>query len=86
MCCSVTAASLCEKLKQLGSTGRTTVVCTIHQPQSKIYKMFDNREYKPMTYDTSHQAPSPRSLCRFLLLLLTEPLVVICGWCVQCCC
>lgn len=39
---SVTALSLCEKLKELADSGKTTVVCTIHQPQSKIFKLFSN--------------------------------------------
>lgn len=39
---SVTALSLCENLKGLGESGRTTVVCTIHQPQYKLFALFDN--------------------------------------------
>lgn len=39
---SVTALSLCELLKELASSGKCTVVCTIHQPQTKIFDVFDN--------------------------------------------
>ncbi len=39
---SVTALSLCYTLKDLSSSGECTVVCTIHQPQSKIFALFDD--------------------------------------------
>ncbi|KAG0611088.1 hypothetical protein M758_7G114400 [Ceratodon purpureus] len=37
---SVTALSLCEQLEKLASTGHCTIVCTIHQPQAKIFNLF----------------------------------------------
>lgn len=39
---SVTALSLCRRLRELADSGACTVVCTIHQPQSKIFKLFRN--------------------------------------------
>lgn len=39
---SVTALSLTRSLKQLAESGECTVVCTIHQPQTKIYQLFDD--------------------------------------------
>jgi ABC-type multidrug transport system ATPase subunit len=39
---SVTALIVCQKLKELGQSGRCTVVSTIHQPQSKIFSLFDS--------------------------------------------
>lgn len=39
---SVTAASLCELLRDLAHSGACTVITTIHQPQSKIFRMFDD--------------------------------------------
>ena len=38
---SVTAFLVCQKLKELGNSGKCTVVCTIHQPQTKIFNLFD---------------------------------------------
>ena len=38
---SVTALIVCKKLKDLGDSGKCTVVCTIHQPQSKIFDLID---------------------------------------------
>lgn len=39
---STTALSVIELLKDLGNKGECTIVCTIHQPSSKIYSLFDN--------------------------------------------
>jgi ATP-binding cassette subfamily G (WHITE) protein 2 len=39
---STTALSVCQALKNLSDIGECTVVCTIHQPQPKIFNLFDN--------------------------------------------
>ena len=39
---STTALSLMNALKDLCQKGECTVVCTIHQPQTKIYNLIDN--------------------------------------------
>eukprot|EP01042_Synura_sphagnicola_P010020 gene10020-12870_t len=39
---STTALSVCEALKNLTVVGECTVVTTIHQPQPKIFALFDN--------------------------------------------
>ncbi len=39
---SSTSLSICRSLKALSERGECTVVCTIHQPQPKIFNMFDN--------------------------------------------
>lgn len=39
---STAALQLCLKLKELTDAGVCTVVCTIHQPQAKIFRLFDN--------------------------------------------
>lgn len=39
---STTALSVCEALKNLTMIGECTIVCTIHQPQPKIFNLFDN--------------------------------------------
>jgi len=33
---------VCQTLKKLSSAGHCTVICTIHQPQQKIFELFDN--------------------------------------------
>jgi ATP-binding cassette subfamily G (WHITE) protein 2 len=38
---SASALSLCETLKGLAAAGECTVICTIHQPQTKIFNLFD---------------------------------------------
>jgi ATP-binding cassette subfamily G (WHITE) protein 2 len=39
---SVTAYSLTKTLAELSASGDCTVICTLHQPQSKIFEMFDD--------------------------------------------
>lgn len=39
---STTAYLVCRALKKLAESGACTVVCTIHQPQPKIFNLFDN--------------------------------------------
>jgi len=38
---SASALSLCQTLKELAESGSCTVICTIHQPQTKIFNLFD---------------------------------------------
>ena len=38
---SVTALNLCAELKRLAHEDGVTIICTIHQPQSKIFAFFD---------------------------------------------
>lgn len=39
---STTALTVCEALKELADRGECTVMCTIHQPQPRIFDLFDN--------------------------------------------
>lgn len=39
---SSTSLSICRALKHLSLSGECTVICTIHQPQQKIFELFDN--------------------------------------------
>jgi ATP-binding cassette subfamily G (WHITE) protein 2 len=39
---STTALSLMHTMKSLCESGQCTVVCTIHQPQTKIFNLMDN--------------------------------------------
>eukprot|EP01127_Copromyxa_protea_P019219 TRINITY_DN6182_c0_g1_i1.p1 TRINITY_DN6182_c0_g1~~TRINITY_DN6182_c0_g1_i1.p1 ORF type:complete len:624 (-),score=96.66 TRINITY_DN6182_c0_g1_i1:165-2036(-) len=39
---SVSALGLCTRLKLLANSGTCTIICTIHQPQAKIFNVFDN--------------------------------------------
>lgn len=39
---SATAFSVCSALKKLAESGECTIVCTIHQPQPKIFFLFDS--------------------------------------------
>eukprot|EP00122_Pirum_gemmata_P018603 Pgem_evm1s17427 len=39
---SVSAASLCALLRDLAHSGECTIITTIHQPQTKIFHMFDD--------------------------------------------
>lgn len=38
---SASALSLCQTLKDLADSGACTIMCTIHQPQTKIFNLFD---------------------------------------------
>jgi ATP-binding cassette subfamily G (WHITE) protein 2 len=39
---SSTALVLCSALKRIAESGQATVICTIHQPQQKIFMLFDD--------------------------------------------
>jgi ABC-type multidrug transport system ATPase subunit len=39
---SSTSLSICRLLKNIAASGECTIVCTIHQPQQKIFELFDN--------------------------------------------
>lgn len=39
---SITALIICKRLKHLAMSGKYTIISTIHQPQSKIFSLFDN--------------------------------------------
>jgi ABC-type multidrug transport system ATPase subunit len=39
---SSTSLSICRLLKNIASSGECTIICTIHQPQQKIFELFDN--------------------------------------------
>jgi ATP-binding cassette subfamily G (WHITE) protein 2 len=39
---STSALALVKRLKEMVDRGMCTIVCTIHQPQSKIFSLFDN--------------------------------------------
>ncbi len=39
---SITALIICKRLKHMAFSGKYTIVSTIHQPQSKIFNLFDN--------------------------------------------
>lgn len=39
---SSTAFTVCSALKTLAESGSCTVICTIHQPQQKIFALFDS--------------------------------------------
>lgn len=39
---STSSFSVCQTLKKLASSGECTVIATIHQPQAKIFHMFDD--------------------------------------------
>lgn len=39
---SMTSLSLCSQLRALADKGNCTIICTIHQPQSKIFNLFQH--------------------------------------------
>lgn len=39
---SMTSLSLCAQLRALADKGNCTIICTIHQPQSKIFNLFQH--------------------------------------------
>eukprot|EP00611_Tribonema_gayanum_P017889 TRINITY_DN3082_c1_g1_i7.p2 TRINITY_DN3082_c1_g1~~TRINITY_DN3082_c1_g1_i7.p2 ORF type:complete len:138 (+),score=8.89 TRINITY_DN3082_c1_g1_i7:749-1162(+) len=59
---SVTALMLCNILREISET--CTVVCTIHQPQSKIYSLFDNLILLKAG-DIAYQGPAREALAFF---------------------
>lgn len=67
---SVTALSLCLQLKALANSGACTIICTIHQPQSKIFDLFDKLSFFGVaTWSTAallemQSAPMPKPVSR----------------------
>ncbi len=57
---SGTALRVCSSMKELTSQGKCTVINTIHQPQEKIFKLFDNlilmRKGKIIYMGAAHKA------------------------------
>lgn len=39
---SGTSLKVCSSMKELTNLGKCTAICTIHQPQEKIFELFDN--------------------------------------------
>eukprot|EP00611_Tribonema_gayanum_P017883 TRINITY_DN3082_c0_g2_i2.p1 TRINITY_DN3082_c0_g2~~TRINITY_DN3082_c0_g2_i2.p1 ORF type:complete len:379 (+),score=122.33 TRINITY_DN3082_c0_g2_i2:347-1483(+) len=56
---SVTALSLCHTLRKISDA--CTVICTIHQPQSKIFALFDNLILLKAG-DIAYQGPAKQAL------------------------
>ncbi|CAM9242317.1 unnamed protein product [Phaeothamnion confervicola] len=59
---SVTALSLCQSLQRL--TDRCTIICTIHQPQGKIFALFDNLMLLK-SGDIAYQGPASEAVAFF---------------------
>jgi ABC-type multidrug transport system ATPase subunit/ABC-type multidrug transport system permease subunit len=73
---SATALDLITKLRNLSRT-RCTIICSIHQPQNKIFNLFDSiilvREGKLMFHGSTHRALEQFGRIGFPVPPLTNP-------------